>query len=157
MTRAEQFAEIYVRYRLGDYRIWYQRRRDEFVEAQQQANLIAGVLMIGAGLASATAAAGIAPKTVLAVLAAALPAIAGLAQAMQRLYAYEHLAKLYDRAARALIGLGPQPTIAGASDEDSVASLAAYVTKAEEVFTRELGAQLDAYKAVKPDGGRDAN
>ncbi len=158
MTSLEQFQELYVRYRFQEQRLYYQRHRDEFADAQQQANLLAGLFMIAAGLASAAAAAGIVPKSLWVVLATTLPAVAGLGQALQRLYAYERVAKLYDDATRALTSVGPQPTFADPNHALAISSVAGYVTKIEKVFAKEQGqwgqltAHLDAYTAEKRGG-----
>ena len=74
MTRHESFLHLYLDHRLRDQRRYYQDRRGEFQAAQQQANLISGVLLMCAAAASTLAAASTAPRWLWTVLAAALPA-----------------------------------------------------------------------------------
>jgi hypothetical protein len=135
MSREQSFLEFYHEHRFKDQRDYYVRMRMEYEAAQQQASLFVAALMILAAVASAGAAAGAQPKAWWAVFATALPAVAGLGLAMQRLYAYERLAKLYGDAVAALGGIRSKPPIPGATNEQ----IGAFVARVERILTREQG------------------
>jgi hypothetical protein len=135
MSREQTFLEFYHEHRFKDQWHYYVRMGKEYEAAQQQASLFVAALMILAAVASAGAAAGAQPKAWWAVFATALPAIAGLGLAMQRLYAYERLAKLYGDAVAALAGIKSEPPIPGATNEQ----ISAFVARVERILTREQG------------------
>lgn len=139
MTRAERFLALYGEHRLQDQRAYYHQRREEFERAQQQANLAAGLLMVLAAASAAAAGANATPRILWVVLAAILPATAGLGQMMQRLFAYERLAKLYEDAARALADVGAAPIVDGPDDDEMARRVGAYVDKVETILRKEQG------------------
>lgn len=139
MTSAERFLAFYAQHRLNNQRDYYRRRRDEFESAQQQANLAAGLLMVLAATSAAAAGTSVSPRLLWIILAAVLPATAGLAQMMQRLFAYERLAKLYNDAGQALAGAGAASVVDGPTNGELAQRVSAYVDEVEAIFRREQG------------------
>lgn len=135
MSREQAFLKFYREHRFKDQRSYYVRMRTEYEAAQQQARLFVATLMILAAIASAGVAAGAQPKAWWAALATALPAIGGLGLAMQRLFAYERLAKLYGDAAAALTDIRSEPPATGATEQQ----ITSFVARVERILTKEQG------------------
>jgi hypothetical protein len=134
IDRQRQFLDFYRRNRVQDQWRYYRGRKDEFDAAQLQASWIAAILMILASGFAFVAASGVgSTPTLWRILAAALPAISAAVAALQRLFAFERLAKLYQDAATALETVG-QPPVTGTEAE-----LSTYVMRVERILGREQG------------------
>ena len=135
--RASQALGLYRSHRLEEQLSWYDGRRREFTAASRQlGSLSALVLALGAGV-SVLAGVSEAGKSVWAVLAAVLPAIATTLAAYGALYAFERQAKIYADARRSLHALGrAAPDLPPDGGE---AAVAAYVDSVEDVLRREQG------------------
>lgn len=153
-TRSQEFMTFYRRHRLDDQLAYYRARAREFEAAHTQASWAAAIVMLAASGVAYVAASGIgAAPLAWRILAAALPAVSGAIAAYQRLFAFEHVGKLFQDAVAALLAVRDQPP--GRSD----AEIAAYVGQVERIFAREQGqwGQLTAALQTPEPGAGDAD
>src|SRR5262245_1101947 len=130
--------EIYQLCRIEDQLEYYGNRSDEYDRAiSQLGSVLAAVLALGAASA-ALAGASVGAHAVWAVMAAVLPAFATTLAAYGALYAFEHQAKIYTDAVKALRRIDRQPPdLAGAADPARAGR--ASVARADDIFRREQG------------------
>jgi len=130
--------DLYVRYRFGDQRSWFEQRASEFRRADRQAHRVAAALLVLAGVASSVATAqlwgdGRGWAVAATALAALATAVGGFATAWQ----FEPLARQYRRTGHAL-GL----LEAERPDERCLAvnadSVRTFVTDVERVLLSEI-------------------
>jgi hypothetical protein len=149
-----QLLALYRRCRLADQLKYYGERGSEFNTAVSQLGILSAIVLALGSTAAALAGAAVDGTPVWAVLAAVFPAIATALAAFGSLYAYEHQAKIYADAAKALRRLDRTPPDLAAA-QDPAAAVHDFITVAEDVLRREQGqwGQLVSELHPPPDGG----
>ncbi|HEY8202466.1 MAG TPA: SLATT domain-containing protein [Actinomycetota bacterium] len=140
MSREEQVLDLYLRFRLEDQLGYYEGAGDEYERAGSQALALSAVLLGLTAAVGALAGAEVGWKRGWAALAVILPAIATTLSAYTGLYAFDHLSKLYQDAARALRAMSREAQDLVISDpEMRTAAVHEFVQRAEGVFRKEQG------------------
>lgn len=152
-SEAEQFFQLYERYRHNDQIQFYRDRQKEFSHAQNQALTVSIGLILLAALAGALETIPL-PWLKLAclLLAASCPLLSTALTAYNTLYAFEQQAKLYQDAyynlqkARVLLPRTQQ----GVSEIDFAKQLHTYVYEVEKILQVERGQWGQLAKTMKP-------
>jgi len=151
-NRSQEFITFYQRHRFDDQLAYYRARVREYEAANTQASWTAGIVMLVASGVAFVAASGIGVAPLAwRILAATLPAVSAAIAAFQRLFAFEHVGKLFQDAVTAMLTVGERAI--GESD----AEISGYVSQVELIFAREQGqwGQLTA-DLQTPEPGSDA-
>lgn len=151
--RSQEFIAFYERHRFDDQLAYYRARVREYDSANTQASWTTGIVLIAASGVAFVAASGIGVAPLAwRILAATLPAVSAAIAAFQRLFAFEHVGKLFQDAVTAMLTLGARPM------EESDAEISGYVSQLERIFAREQGqwGQLTADLQTPEQGSGDA-
>jgi len=147
--RATEFHALYRELRIHDQKTFYERRRDEYRGAHRQAIVVRNALLFAAALAGlGSQFADGTLRSVIAIVAAALAALAGAVTAFSALVGFSWLDKLYDDAGHNLAeaeidwrALDPHGDVEGGLE------------RVEEIFRKETGqwGQLAVQAESAPD------